>query len=127
MLPKPEPRRREKARRKRAEAKAMWSAWEETLERDGPCRLQFVPDFGSCEGVSEFAHVGKFRRHATRGMAPERRHSRIAGCHLCSGHHRTGRYAYDRHTLDIEPLDDVRYCDGPLRFRAGDLVYEEPA
>jgi hypothetical protein len=134
MLSKPEPRKKRKAREKRAESKAMTAAWDDATNRDGYCRLYVLDPswraqlwrmFGPCRGPGEFAHLGESRRFKTRGLPPAERHSADGGIKLCAAHHREGPHAYDRHTLAIEELTDQR-ANGRLRFSAGDDVYEEP-
>ena len=133
MFQKPEPRAKQRRRERRVEAKALEVARAEAHDRDGYCRL-YVLDagwraelqrmFGACNGPSEFAHLGDSRRFRTRGQDPEVRHSASGGIMLCAGHHRTGVYAYDRHTLRIDELTDRR-ANGPLRFLTRDNTWEE--
>lgn len=125
-IPKPEPWKKTKDRRKRAEAEALTTAWKESGDRDGYCRLIGVKVFGTCDGKSEFAHVGQYRRFKTRGMAPTERHKRSGGIRLCSCHHRTGQFAYDANRIVIEMLTPDE-CDGLLEFRTrdGSIVYRE--
>ena len=114
--PKPEPYKRVKARRRRNESKVKKSVREQVDARDGYCLLGPVrpmsfAGYGLCEGPSEWAHIGPYRRSKTRGMAPERRHTTTGSAMLCQTHHR----AYDAHAFDIQPTTD-RGMDGPFRI-----------
>lgn len=131
MIPKPEPWKRVKARRKRAELKTKQDVRVKVAARDGYCRLYVLDEgwrtqlwkmFGPCGGASEWAHLRK--RSLTRRMDPEVRHSTATSVMFCGNHHQHGRCAHERHTLDVAPLTE-KGADGPLRFRAGEHIYEE--
>lgn len=105
-----------KARKGRTEAKVKKDVREQCVERDGFCRVfSFREDVyqrvGSCEGLSQHAHLGKARRCHTRGMDPEARHSTTTSAMLCDRHHD----AYDEHKFDLEPVTD-KGADGPMRL-----------
>lgn len=123
--PKPEKRATTKRRKDRKEA-AVASAVRATVsERDGFCRL-FTYDssvyqmFGSCQGLSQWAHLGDARRFKTRGMEPTLRHTSSGSLMFCARHHQD----YDAHRMQVEALTD-RGADGPLRFTIGESVYTE--
>jgi hypothetical protein len=116
-IPRPEPRKRVKARKQRHAARVVKSIRAQCVERDGHCRA--ARDLGVtygcdwflfCDGPSEWAHLGEKRRFKTRGQTPERRHTTAGSLMLCQHHHR----AYDAARLVIEAGADG--ADGPLRF-----------
>lgn len=109
-LQKPEPRKRVKARKDRAEAKVKQQVRARCVERDGDCRLRGAYGF-TCSGDSEWAHLGESRRAHTRGMAPEVRHTTAGSLMLCTGHHR----AYDAGRLKVRCLT-LKRADGLLGF-----------
>lgn len=120
------------AKRRRAEAKVIADVRPQVAERDGYCRLYVLDEgwreqlwkmFGMCGGASEWAHLRK--RSLTRRMDPEARHSTATSVMFCGNHHQHGRCAHERGTLDVAPLTE-KGADGPLRFKAGGHVYEEP-
>lgn len=131
MLAKPESRKRQKAREKRQDAKALARVYVEVSDRDGYCRL-YVLDrawratiwdrLGPCAGPSQFAHFGDLRRFKTRHKPPEERHTRAGALKLCQAHHE----AYDQHRLAIDALTD-RGTDGRLRFARAAAAWEEEA
>lgn len=102
-IPKPEPRKRTKARRDRQESKVKKTVREHTVARDGHCVIAtrwphaHGPLLGACEGPSQWAHVGRQRRSLTRGLPPEVRHTTAGSCQMCEKHHR----AYDAHEFDF--------------------------
>lgn len=94
------------------------------VERDGYCRVGknlLLGFLGSCNGSSEWAHFGKWRRCFTRGMEPERRHLTTGSMMLCTKHH----FDYDMHRFDVEALTPQE-CEGALAFIKGDKRFEEP-
>lgn len=128
MIPKPEPRARVKARRKRQEARVKEQVRHDVFVRESfRCRISdtwldtwLVGAFGDCDGPLEWAHLGDHRRFKTRGMPPEKRHTTAGSLCMCKRHHGM----YDRHQLKIEPMTS-RGADGPMTFTAGDRVYME--
>ena len=119
--PKPEPRKRTKARKARAEGTVRTSVRALCVERDHACRLgsAFWKDEIDrplwppvCDGPSEWAHLAGHRRSQTRGQAPEQRHDSRHSLMLCRRHHRQE----ERGTLRITYLTN-RGCDGPLKFK----------
>jgi hypothetical protein len=107
--PKPEPIKRAKARRLRAETKIRQQIRAACVARDGDCRLRGKYGF-ICGGASEWAHLGEQRRAKTRGMPPALRHTTAGSLMLCTKHHR----AYDACQLQIYHGADG--ADGPLTF-----------
>ena len=87
--------------------------------RDGYCRALESCLAGGCEGPSEWAHLGPWRRARTMGQAPELRHHTQGSLMLCAFHHRL----YDAHRLQIDAT--VVGADGPLTFRYGTTTYQE--
>ncbi len=123
--PKPTPQRKVKARRGRVESKVAQAVRAQVAARDGDCRLHGI-GFGDCGGESEWAHLGKFRRFATRGMPPERRHVTTGSLMLCTAHH--DRYdGRQRPRIYIEALSS-RGADGRLFISGygGARIYQEP-
>jgi hypothetical protein len=112
--PKPESRKRVKARRDRQESKVEKAVREQTVSRDGHCLIASrLPSsiavlLGPCEGPSEWAHVGGHRRCFTRGRAPEERHTTAGSGQLCKKHHGD----YDAHLFDINTSDAIVGMDG---------------
>lgn len=116
---KPEPRKRVKARTQRKAAEVVKSIRQQCVERDGDCRIgdwennpydwhsDSLND-GGCEGRSEWAHLGEFKRFKTRGQPPEVRHTTAGSLMLCTEHHRS----YDSGRLTIIGDD----ANVPLRF-----------
>lgn len=99
------------------------------MARDGPCRVgrNLLSGLGPCEGVPEWAHLNRWRRCHTRGMAPEERHCTMGSVALCSRHHRLfdgNILGVTAQRLYIFELTD-RGADGPLAFEIGDRRYEE--
>lgn len=105
------PRRRLKARSKRAEAVVKKRVRAECVARDGHCLVatRVFTHPGTCKGPSTWAHFAGHRRSQTRGMAPERRHdSRFSGM-LCERHHgQEERGLYQVVYLSID------YANGPV-------------
>lgn len=126
-LAKPEPRKRTKGRKDRAEAKVTHVVRALCVLRDGGCRMAGQTIFGDiysyalafertvggdCDGPSEWAHMHAKRRSQTRGQAPELRHDTAHLLMLCRFHH----VEYDAHRLKITALTR-KGADGPLKFR----------
>jgi len=129
MLEKPEPRKREKARRKRAEAKTIKTVRAEVVARDGYCRLQvrgldaretIAAIFGPCRGASEWAHLGEKKRFKTRGQTPEDRHQSAHTCMLCDAHHD----AYDANRIRIS-YRTAQGANGAMLFECEEGSYAE--
>lgn len=114
-LLKPEPRKKVKARRRRAEKKVKADVRARVVGRDGPCIFWLrTSAFGPCEGASEWNHLRK--RSLTRGMAAERRHSTETSVMTCTRHHKM----LDDHVIWHRYLTD-RGADGSMEFwYAGD-------
>jgi hypothetical protein len=119
-LPKPESRRRIKARLRRMETDVVHAVRPQCVDRDGYCRLNVVEGeayelvtrlFGECQGYSEWAHLGDHRRARTRGQDPEVRHTTAGSLMFCAGHH----HRYDANDFTIEETT-ARGANGPLRF-----------
>lgn len=123
---KPEPRKREKAREEREEARLVKQVRASCVERDGHCRLFIIVAsfptcaLGECSGPSEWAHLAGHRRFETVGKSPKERHDTSWTAMLCKGHHN----AYDAHDFELEQVD-ARGADGPLRVVVGTRKYEE--
>ena len=114
---KPEPHRKVKARRKRAEAKQVKAVRPQVAARDGYCRLAGA-GLGACSGASEWAHCTTHRRSKTMKQAPERRHSTAGSFMACSHHH----HRIDRNEqpfITDRPLTE-RGADGPMEFASED-------
>lgn len=117
-IPKGESRKVLKGRRQRHAAKVITAVRAQCVERDGGCRVGIDgpwPDhIGSCDGVSEWAHMPQKRRSKTRGMEPEVRHTTADSLMLCTKHHDQldGRR---RPRLTITPLTELG-CNGELRI-----------
>jgi len=122
-IPKPEPRKRVKGRRRRAERKVIDRVRPAVVARDGYCRVANVRAMGACRGASEWAHLGEKRRFRTRGLPPDERHTTADSVMFCDGHHD----AYDDHAFEIEKLT-TGGADGRLRYvaRDGTVLHEEP-
>ncbi len=118
---KPEPRKKQKARKDRHEAQVKKRIREQCVERDGFCRVQ-GKGMGPCIGHSEWAHFGDHKRFKTRGQDAEVRHTTAGSLMMCSGHH----YEYDKGLLDIE-AKTAHECDGPLTFERDGVTYDEEA
>ena len=114
-------RKQLKARAKRQESAVATKVRETVDLRDGYCRLALAQvQFGQCAGPSTWAHLT--RRSATRGMAPEQRHSTETSVKLCTRHHEME----ERHRIRHEAMT-LRGADGPLRWVGERETYEEPA
>jgi len=102
--PKPEPYKRVKARRGRQESKVKKSVREQVDERDGYCVIQNggFSTVGKCDGASEWAHIGHYRRCFTRGMDALLRHTTKGSAKMCHKHHA----GYDAHLFDLVMLSD---------------------
>ena len=87
--PKPEPLKRVRGRKTRAESKVKKSVRAQCVERDGHCRacLRLRGLYAECFGPSEWAHLDERKRFKTRGMAPEKRHTTADSLMLCKRHH----------------------------------------
>lgn len=132
--PKPEKRKRLKARKKRAETTVKKNVRMLCVEREGFCALNsaamrwrngpkaftglkdvvLIPpnDVGACHGQSEWAHMHAKRRSKTLGLPPEKRHDTAHSLMLCHKHHED----YDAKRLVITALTR-KGADGPLKFR----------
>ena len=110
--PKPESRKRQKARETREARKVVTAVRAQCVERDGHCRLAGVLAAGPCFGRSEWAHLAEYRRSKTLGQPAEQRHTVQGSLMLCQGHH--GRY--DRHEFELEPLTALG-AESTLRIR----------
>jgi hypothetical protein len=120
--PKPEPRKRTKARTARQARKVVKSVRQQCVERDGYCRVvRDWPDnprggspfYGeiACFGPSQWAHLGEFKRSKTRGKAAVERHTTMGSLMLCARHH-------DQYDGRSRPyLRIAGSPDGVLRFR----------
>lgn len=110
--PKPEPRKKVKARATRQARTVVKDVRAAVVERDGMCRVP--ARLGPCQGVLEWAHMHSHRRSKTRGQPAEDRHTSEGTLMLCSFHH----LQYDVHALRIEPLTD-QGANGELKFERG--------
>jgi len=108
-LPKPEPRRKTKARKVRREAGVLQAMRADVFARDIGCRAQFA-DVGRCLGRLTLAHLR--RKSASRGMAPELRHRVDEAIVLCIRHHSLE----ETHQLRWAYLDDEAKANGPLHW-----------
>ena len=93
-IPKPEPRKRTKARKARTEAAVKKIVREACVVRDGHClflrrieELRFVGWPPGCSGPSEWAHLPPWTRARTAKMPSEQRHSTRVSAMLCRTHH----------------------------------------
>lgn len=112
--PKPEPKKRQKARGKRAEQKVEKAVRAACVLRDGGCRIASIPgwaSFGACDGPLEWAHLPNYRRSKTRGQPPEDRHCTAGSVMLCRHHHGM----LDTHQMEISPIETIG-ADGVLRI-----------
>lgn len=118
-VPKPEPLKRVRGRKTRAEAKVKSAVRAQCYERDGYCRLFPLTRMVACKGGWQWAHLGEKKRFKTRKMAPEVRHTTAGSLILCERHHTMydGRFVGGSRPprLLIEALTE-RGADGPLRF-----------
>lgn len=119
-FPKPEPRKRTKARKARTEAVVKHQVRAMCVLRDGYCRLGVIHDItrghtkiGECFGPSQWTHLPPFTRAQTRNMAPEQRHSTAWTIQACEFHHdRIDGRRWPK--LIVTPTTD-RGADGPIR------------
>lgn len=123
LLPKPEPRKKQKARLRRDESKVIKSVRADVAARDGYCRLRYRDRavreaietmFGPCGGESEWAHLGDHRRFKTTRKPVWERHTTGGSCMLCSEHHR-GTRGYDSNAMEIEFLTEDG-ANGKMKF-----------
>lgn len=128
-FPKPESRKRTKAREKRADREQAQETRQKVLDRDGWCRVGRAgrPEiFGRCTPVPEWAHL--VSRQKTRGMAPEIRHSTATSVMLCGGPAGGHHVAFDKLTgrkrLHIESLTAAG-ADGRLQFELAGIRFIE--
>lgn len=128
MFPKPEPIKRVKGRRKRAEAVVKKEVRRQVCTRDGYCRVNVadrvtVGTLGRHEGLSEWAHLEEKRRSKTRGMNPEERHTTQDTVMFCTRHHQM----YDARQFSVEFFDRFTRADGLIRLVApgGGTIFEE--
>lgn len=112
--PKPEKLKTTRGRKRRREGKVTKSIRAQCVERDGYCRLMGV---GTCDGPSEWAHLGEKKRARTRGMDPEVRHTTVHSMMLCHLHH----YLYDVGTITIT-LRTARGANDPVLVRDASLL-----
>lgn len=130
-VPKPEPRAKMKRRtwvskaskcRKGAEAVVIQRVRQQVERRDGACRAA-TWGLGPCRGPQQWAHVGPWKRYATRGRAAEERHCTRGSMMLCDCHHD----AYDANEWAVEPMDGEQWADGRLRVVRADVfvLHEE--
>jgi hypothetical protein len=112
--PKPESRKRVKARATRAARAVVTRVRAACVARDGRCRLAGTLLGNSCYGRSEWAHLRGYRRSKTLGQPAEQRHCTEGSVMLCAFHHAV----YDRHELTIEPLTELG-ANGTLRVQGG--------
>lgn len=116
MFPKPEPRRREKPRRARAERAVKQAVREQVVLRDGYCRIRDV--FVRCRGLSTWNHLR--RRSETRNLPPEERHTTATSIMNCQEHHRM----IDEHEIGWTYVTE-RQADGPMTFSHKGRTYSE--
>lgn len=109
-VPKPEPLKRTRARKKRKAAVVVKTVRAVCVERDGFCRA-VSPWLGKCEGASEWAHLHSHMRSKTRGRPATQRHTAPGSVMLCTEHHQQ----YDARQLEISLLTEFG-ADGTLRF-----------
>lgn len=108
MIPKPEPWRKQKARRTRADKKEKDRTRAIVAARDGYCRvMNFIVD---CQGPSERNHLR--RLSATRNMAPEKRHDPRFSIMNCTRHHGL----IDENRIGWEYKDESLGANGRMRF-----------
>lgn len=123
LFAKPEPRRRVKGRKARAESKVQQSVRQQVMARDQTCRasMKLGSDFASgdgwisrekCGGKLEWAHMHSRRRAHTVNEPPEQRYTTATSLCLCTRHHA----AYDAHQMDITALTRDG-ANGKLKFR----------
>lgn len=124
MTPIPKParggRKREQAKRKRAERLAVASSRQLVFSEDQRCRFPHSATFNHpCFGPDELMHMGDHARAKTVGMDPEDRHDVRWLMRACREHHQ-GTYSYDGSLggrgFNVEPLDAQLLYRGPCRF-----------
>ena len=104
-------RRKSKAVLKKEERKVVNHVRPAVEARDGYCRVQHVPGFGTCSGPSEWAHLE--RRSLTVKRPPRERHSTMKSIMLCRRHHQLEETSFKlRHRALTR-----RGADGPMEFR----------
>ena len=113
-FPKPEKRATVKRRKSQLERVMKTLVRAACVERDGHCRVSQDTGVASgwCDGPSEWAHFGDFKRFKTRGQAPWSRHTTAGSLMLCTRHHAD----YDQGRLKIRATSK-RLCNGPLTYR----------
>jgi hypothetical protein len=81
--------KRDKGRKRRAEAKQVKTVRPLCVERDGHCRVRRDVGvmLGGCEGPSEWAHLNEKQRWKTRKMDAEERHTTGGSLMACKKHH----------------------------------------
>ena len=89
------------------------------LERDERCRLAGL--LPPCQGELAWCHMEGKRRHQTRRMKPEDRHSTAWTVMLCAKH----ADLEERHEIRSEYLTD-RGADGPMLWmtKSGPTIWE---
>lgn len=117
-VPKPEPRKRTKARKARTEAQVKKIVRDACVVRDTFCLMEargVTAWAGACGGPSEWAHLPPWTRARTRNMPLEQRHSTKVSAMLCRLHHDhlDGRRGP---RLTITCLS-ARGADGPITAR----------
>ncbi len=121
-IPKPKPKRLERAKRKRVESKVIQKVRGECVVRDGECRIgdwernpEDYHDDGLndvyCEGESEWAHLEDKRRFKTRGQSAEQRHTTAYTAMLCKRHHDL----YDDRQIQLQ-FTTFDGANGPLKW-----------
>ncbi len=121
-IPKPEPRKKTKARQDRYESSVIAESRREIFLRDGGCRFRFNPELGPCRGALQYAHIWLTRAHS-RGMDALVRHDVSQGLCCCRSHHDAidGR---ELPKLVLKPLTDLK-ANGPLQAIRTELVHGE--
>jgi len=112
VQPKPETRKRQKARETREARAVVTKVRAACVERDGRCRVGSASTLlGPCGGESQWSHLEEKRRFKTRGQEPEVRHTVTDTAMMCTRHHDL----YDDRKLTLAFLTKQR-ADGTMRF-----------
>jgi hypothetical protein len=111
---KPGYRALETARKRRKEGPVIKAVRAACVERDGHCI--FAP-LGPCTSWSEWMHLGEKKRHKTRGMTPEQRHTVEGSAMGCRKHHGL----YDRGQIELAMGETG--ANGPMRAVYQGKVY----
>ena len=120
MLEKPEPRKREKDRARRKEAKVQHMCRMLIFGEDQRCRFPHEATHEHpCSGALEMMHMKPRTKAQTVNKPPEFRHDpkfTLMGCH----EHHQGTYSYDGSIggkgFDVVPIDEELMYRGPCRF-----------